>query len=137
MINKDKITPGSVCVVDKDNKLKLDVTGKFKVQIIKLVRKRTFKTAALWEVQDLQGGPNIVIPEDLLTPCDDTMCVIRFPLDMPIFNDNDIKGIDDAIIIIKAYNATKISDGKLCDATLKRLNALKEKMEFNMKMREV
>ena len=139
MFKTKKIEPGMICIYDADNATKQDITGTLNVQVQKLlVRKGIMTSENIWEVKSIEGiNPQpFSCKERFLTPSENMICVVRNPIDMPTFNQKDIDGLDTAIMIIKSYSHNT-SDKGICDMTLNRLEAMKEKIKFNMSLREV
>ena len=132
------ITPGLVCTIDPKNTLKQDTTGVEEVIIIGRKKRRWFKYD-LWEVRDAsyQPGtsdkaPSFIIPENYLLPSG--MTIIRFPADIPTFNDLDVAVVQKIIDGLDPANGSKLT---ISTKDYDRLKALKEKMLFTIKMREV
>ena len=139
MIKQKKIEPGMICVYDSKNENKQDITGILNVQVLKLSEKKGFiNHENIWEVKSIEGiNPQpFTCQERFLTPSEKIVCVVRNPIDMPTFNQKDIDGLDAAIMIIKSYSHNT-SDKGICDMTLNRLEAMKEKIKFNMSLREI
>ena len=138
MFDKKKIEPGIICVYDSKNENKQDITGILNVQVLKLIEKKLINHENIWEVKSIDSiNPQpFTCKERFLTPSEKIVCVVRNPIDMPTFNQKDIDGIDQAIMIIKSYSHNT-SDRGICDMTLNRLEAMKEKIKFNMSLREV
>lgn len=139
MFNSKKIEPGMICVYDASNATKQDITGILNVQVQKRVLKKGLMSSEnIWEVKSIEGvNPQpFHCQEKYLTPTENVVCIVRNPIDMPTFNQKDIDGIDQAIMIIKSYSHNT-SDKGICDMTLNRLEAMKEKIKFNMSLREV
>lgn len=136
---KWNIIPGLVCTLDANNLLKQDVAGVNEVIVIGRVKRRPFKYD-LWEVYDAATPKNEVssapakftVAENLLLPSG--MSIIRHPVDIPTFNELDVAVVEK---IIDSFD--HITDGRLTINTkdYDRLKALREKMLFTIKMREV
>ena len=135
---KEKIKPEMICIYDASNEKKQDLTGVLNVQVLKLVQKGIIHANNIWEVKSIEGvNPQpFNCHEKYLTPSENIKCVVRNPIDMPVFNQKDIDGLDQAIMIIKSYSHNT-SDKGICDMSINRLEAMKEKIKFNMSLREV
>ena len=123
--NKFIIQPGKICSLDRNNTaLKQDSSGIVHVEVLRLVKKGLFGKN-VWEVKEADDptGQSFKCLEEHLFP--EGMSIIRFPANIPEFDRRDIKALEDALI----YNLPK--------DTTKRLEALKEKIEFCVHLKEV
>ena len=128
-MKKVKIIPGMICSIDPNNTLSQDQSGINHVEIIKRIKYRPFGNS-LWKIRILDEFDDSSIGscvEKYLYP--DNMCLIRFPIDMPVINGNDISILTDVIKILHnmAYPKEKVD----------RLKALREKLNLYKQMREV
>lgn len=130
------IAPGCICTLDPENKMSQDVGGCLQVEIIRSGTKKTIlgKKENTWVCRNIEDGENEVeIPESLLIPSG--CVVIRNPPDMPTINDMDIDALSRVISMLDTYKAP---NGTGVDSkTNQRLKALREKLIFYGKMRQV
>lgn len=136
------IRPGKTCILDAQNILNQDCTGVVHVEVLREVKSTIPFQDKRWEV--IGAGPDkniltnpVVVPERLLQPSG--MVVIRYPSDIPIINDNDIRALD---TIIKAFDDTPrnvpyVTIPQKSSVDINRLKALREKLILSMKMKEV
>ena len=135
----DKIFIGGVYTLDKENKRGVDSTHESRVIALFCLKKRLFKPN-VWvccDVDDyIQSNGNvdesmyIKVLESSLHPCNTTL--IRYNPSTPTFSIIDLKRLDNAINMIN-----RIQNDKNSEAVAKSLNALREKIELTVKMREV
>lgn len=130
------IVPGCICTLDPENKMSQDIGGCLQVEIIKPGTKKTIlgKKENTWVCRNIEDGENEVeVPESLLIPSG--CVVIRNPPDMPTINDMDIDALSRVISMLDTYKAP---NGTGVDSkTNQRLKALREKLIFYGKMRQV
>lgn len=130
------IVPGCICTLDPENKMSQDVGGCLQVEIIRSETKKTIlgRKENTWVCRNIEDGENEVeVPESLLIPSG--CVVIRNPPDMPTVNDMDIDALSRVISMLDTYKAP---NGTGVDSkTNQRLKALREKLIFYGKMRQV
>lgn len=123
-----KVFPGMAYAFDPYNKGGAKETSIMHVITIKKVKNKMFGNS-LWEVRDLdsENSKSFIVKESSLYP--KNISLVRFPDDLPSFNDKDIGALEGAIEILETLTVAK-------DDT-KRLKALKAKIELCLKMREL
>ena len=75
---------------------------------------------------------SFIVPENCLLPAG--MTIIRFPADVPTFNELDVDVVQKIIDGLDPGKSNKLT---ITTKDYDRLKALKEKMLFTIKMREV
>ena len=127
---KFKPSIGMVCTVDIYNTLKCKEGTSLDRVIVKERVKWKLFGRSIWKVDNIDNSDQkeLFVPEFLLFPAN--MCIIRYPSDMPVFNEMDLAAIKRVI----EYLETK-TDSKLGD--INRLKAVKVKIDNSLKMREV
>lgn len=125
------IQPGRICTLDPYNILKQDDIGVVYVRVVKRIKFKLFKKS-IWEVVDLENEGDVYkIPEYLLYP--EGMSVIRYPMDLPTFNDIDL---DLCTRLIDSFEGDSETI-TLRKSDLNRLKALTEKIRLCISLKEV
>lgn len=134
---KKKIEPNMICIFDKNNETKQDISGVLNVRVLKLKTQKLFSAESEWEVVSIEGrDPKpFICKEKYLTPSENMVCVVRNPIDMPTFNSADITSINQAMYLLN--NNLELRGNKVYIDTMQRLNALKEKIKFTESLSEV
>ena len=125
-----KIQKGMMCSLDPYNLMKQDVTSVTHVKIICRHKWRPFGLS-IWKVQPVVPLKQEVLlcMEKLLYP--DNMYIVRNPMDIPMINDNELEALNYMIEISKDINKEPLT------TAIKRIKALKEKLEFYKSMKDV
>ena len=132
------LQPGIVCTFDRNNLLKKDDTELIFVEIVEEIPKknmfgpRWFKVIGTGDDTNKLKDP-VEVPETLLSPSG--MVVIRYPSDIPVINSNDIKALEDTINVFNYPPSLTVNGNN--NPIVKRLHALKEKLEFYLRSMEV
>lgn len=125
------IQPGRICTLDPYNILKQDDIGVVYVRVVKRIKFKLFKKS-IWEVVDLENEGDVYkIPEYLLYP--EGMSVIRYPMDLPTFNDIDL---DLCTRLVDSFEGDSETI-TLRKSDLNRLKALTEKIRLCISLKEV
>lgn len=135
--NKKYISPGCICTLDPENKMSQDFGGCIQVEIIRAGSKKNIfgNKESTWICRNAMSinDNEVEIPESLLVP---SGCVIvRNPPDMPTINDMDIDALSKVIDLLNQYDAPEGTE--ISKETIQRLTALREKLIFYGKMRQV
>lgn len=133
---KNKIEPGMICYYDIKNKKKRDITDTLTVQTIREFKSIDRSNKNIWEVRDVslpESRQKFTCEEELLVPVKNTVCIIRNPIDMPVFNPKDILEMENVIHIVYMYTkdlkpgSENYEDYK---DSLTRLEAILDKIRF-------
>lgn len=127
--------PGMICSVDPKNKLKQDTNSIATVELLEKIPEKSSIFETWWKVrtvdhvEDCRSMPEEAeCPESILYP--GGMVIIRLPPDLPTINQIDIDLMNLVINMAK-------QSGKFDEAAIKRIAALKEKLELCKRLREV
>lgn len=136
---KRKIEPNMICIFDKNNETKQDISGVLNVRVLKLKTQKLLSAESEWEVVSIEGRDpkSFTCKEKYLTPSENIVCVVRNPIDMPTFNSSDITSLNQALYLLINKVDAYVGNDKICIDTIKRLNALKEKIIFANSLSEV
>lgn len=141
MRNNKYIIPNKICTFDPNNHYKQSTTGLISVRVLRMVKNNLIKNNRFWEVEDIENPDNKYIVRELyLYP--DGMSVVRYPLDMPAFSDEDIKCIKNISSLIEKMDADNFytlyekSNNKKSDVA-NRLKCMALKIDYYNSMRDV
>ena len=140
MRQSKRIEPDMICIYDAKNESKQDLSGVLNVRVLKLAKKRKlFRSFNIWQVVSIGGlDPQpFECEESKLIPSENMVCVVRNPIDMPVFNQHELDSIDQAMILLTNDFKLRNENNKLYIDTMYRLNALKSKIKFSMSMRDI
>lgn len=142
-MGKLKIEPGLICSFDPTNRYNNKEQSVDTVIVIKRLSWKPFGKS-LWEVKDKENdnAPTMCCLERDLKPRN--MCIVRYPADLPIFNDTDKVAIDSTIEFLEELFQLAKNDQPLIvggkqfsTKDLKRLKAIKSKIDLGLSLREV
>ena len=128
---KKYLIQGKVCTVDPNNKLKRFEDGEYLVILIEKVKRRLFGNS-IWKVQREDGSIGF-IEEKYLYPSG--MCVIRNPIQMPLFTNNELNTINKLADIFNSNNT--ISNLHFTVDDKHNLNSIVQKMKTEIELTEV
>lgn len=123
-----KYCKGMICSVDPKNVAHQDAAGVSNVKLVKRIKRRPLG-GSIWLCENLEDSiatKTYRIQERLLSPAN--MSIIRWPIDTPIINSNDLKALAGAIRYLENLNSSN---------DINSLKALYDKLEFYNKFREV
>ncbi len=130
-----------ICTFDPYNDFKQSASGLIHVRVLRLHKNSLIKKKRLWKVECVETPENTyTVPESHLFPCG--MSVVRYPVDMPVFGDFDLKYIDRAIDLIDGMDANtfkSLSNNakyKKYDV-VNRLKAIAMKINYYNSMRDI
>lgn len=123
---------GKICVIDTKNIFKQPVYGTIQVELIDKVKSKPFG-GTLWRVRDVMDpyAETLTVPEKYLYP--DGMSVVRYPINLPQFNNLDTAALDK---IIDSLNGKEDSI-TVSKKDIDRLMALREKIRLSISLTEV
>ena len=123
--NKDKgFNEGDICVVDRENNMGQDISGINQVSLVKRISKHTWECNPIIDGMIIEGQ-KMKIHEDNLSL--GYKMIIRYPADLPVFNEKDSSCIEKIISIIESNNLDDVS----CK-DLNRLKLIKEKINHSL-----
>ena len=132
---------GMFCTFDPKNYMKQNDSQPLHVIVLERVKWKPFGHS-IWLVRNVDNGKDFKSEEWLLEPA--SICGIRFPSDIPSFNDMDIDALEFAIVSLTTMMETpdvKNSFTKIefenITKSINRLKAVKEKIKFCKEMRDV
>lgn len=144
---KFKVQAGMVCTFDYENKIKQRDSEITHVLVHERVKHRFFGKS-VWLVQNADDprAETFTCPEWLLKPIN--VSALRFPTNIPEFNDIDIdcleyfiKILDDEERVRKLCSSTNKNISGLSIETaqkkIKRLQAIYEKVKFSKELRDI
>lgn len=134
------LQPGKICTIDPNNVANQTTEGITRVVIVKEIPTSIFKQRKFLvkpirdncEIEELSFETN----EEFLFP--DGMMVIRTPSNIPVLNYMDLDAVEMAVKMLDAaFNFLSPDKKNLTIGCIKRLEALKEKFKYYMKIKEV
>jgi len=127
--------PGMICSIDPNNKLKQDTNSVATVELVEKIPEKSTMFETWWKVRAIdfvndcrEEQEEVEVPESILYP--GGMVIIRLPPDLPAINQIDIDLMNLVINIAR-------QSGKFGETAIKRIVALKEKLELCKRLREV
>ena len=138
------IQPGKICTLDIANIAKQDDRGISRVVVIKELKTSIFsKRQFLVRPVDEDGNIDdslvneFKVNEEFLFP--DGMCIIRYPSDIPVLNNEDLNAVENAFALLngEAFNSLSTDKRKIASMCSNRLSMIIDKFKYYMKIQEV
>ncbi len=125
---KKYLMPGKVCTIDPKNKLKQFEDGEYTVVLIEKMNHKLFGNA-VWKVQK-EDGIIDYIKEKYLYPSG--MCVVRNPIQMPFFTNDELISITKLIEVFNSNNT--VSTLQFTDEDKRNLAYIAQKMKTEIEL---
>lgn len=136
-----KVKVGMFCTFDPKNYTKQNDSQPLHVIVLERLKWKPFGHS-IWRVANTDNNKDFKAEEWLLEPA--SMCGIRFPSNIPSFNDMDIDALEFAIVSLTTMMETPDIKNSFSKAefenitrSINRLKAIKEKIKFCKEMRDV